>query len=420
MLKFEPPQLETDFRNAIAQLTDQMSVLVGGEDLNRDFDLELFDDEEWTASSEVKLEFPRSDTDAELSIGDLIELAAEVTDPKTSFDGLVYHSNVRTVIRAHSWDLRSISFAEKAGAESGLGAAVDTEIGGRPASVGLRGISPHYAAIIVLRDHFWDKYNPPVQVDDVWIEVTHELGADKDAAIAVIQAYLFELHASLGVEYSESPRPTTGDVEYPEDEEISDLILKAEKLRPLLLGQGLPTLLQEFNRGYGPQNSEAALLCYVKCIEYVATTVVRERQYEDLRKRLLSREALNPNADYLEGLLRLVEENRVFTRDAEALKLSVERCCDSVPMAPHAPKYLRRLAAVSAQSGLEDRKSALSDLADALTATRNQLAHAKANYKSTGKECPPEQIDSLVACAKLAAEQCIRWYAARSSELRKG
>lgn len=418
-MKFEPPQLETDFRNAIAQLTDYMSVVVGGENLDKDFDLELFEDEEWTASSEVKLEFPRSDTEAELSIGDLIGLTTEVMDPKTSFDGLVYHSSVRTVIRAQSWDLRSMSFAEKAVAQGGLGAAVDTEIGGSPASVGLRGISPHYAAIIVLRDHFWDKYNPPVQLDDVWIEVTHEPGADKDAAIAVIQAYLFELHASLGVEYSESPRPT-GDVEYPEDEEISDLILKAEKLRPLLLGQGLPTLLQEFNRGYGPQNSEAALLCYVKCIEYVAATVVREKQYEDLRKRLLSREALNPNADYLDGLLRLFEENRVFARDAEALKLSVERCCDSVPMAPHAPKYLRRLAAVSTQSGSDDRKSALSDLADALTATRNQLAHAKANYKSTGKECPPEQIDSLVACAKLAAEQCIRWYAARSPELRRG
>ena len=151
-----------------------------------------------------------------------------------------------------------------------------------------------------------------------------------------------------------------------------------------------------------------------------ATTVVREKQYEDLRKRLLSREALNPNADYLDGLLRLVEENRVLKRDAEALKLSIERCCDSVPMASHAPKYLSRLGAVSAQSSSEDRKSALSDLADALTATRNQLAHAKANYRSTGKECPPEQIDSLVACAKLAAEQCIRWYAARSPELRRG
>jgi hypothetical protein len=69
MLKFEPPQLETDFRNAIAQLTDHMLVLVGGEDLNKEFDLELFDDEEWTAPPEVLLQFPRSGTDAELSIG---------------------------------------------------------------------------------------------------------------------------------------------------------------------------------------------------------------------------------------------------------------------------------------------------------------------------------------------------------------
>lgn len=417
MLRFDPPALEIDFRNAIAQLTNHLSVLVGGEDLNKDFELEAFEGEEWTASSRVTLEYPRSDTDAEMSIQDLIELADEVADPKTSFDGLVYHSAARTVLRATSWDLRSMSFAEKAAAE-GFGASVDTEIGGHPASVGLRDISPHYAAIIVLRDHFWDKYNPPVQVDDVWIEVRHEFGADKSDAIAIIQAYLFELHVSLGVQYSESPRPT-GDVEYPEHEEIGDLVLKAAMLRPLLLGPGLPTLFQEFNRGYSPQNIEASLLCYVKCIEYVAVTVVRERQYEDLRKRLLSREALNPNADYLDGLLKLFEENRIFARDAEALKLAIERCCDSLLIAPHAPKYLRRLVAISARSSSEVRMAALSDLADALTSTRNQLAHAKANHKPTGKECPSDQLDSLVACARLAAEQCIRWFAARAPELRK-
>ncbi|WP_291780229.1 hypothetical protein [Luteibacter sp.] len=208
-------------------------------------------------------------------------------------------------------------------------------------------------------------------------------------------------------------------MEDPEADEISDLVLRAKKLRPLLLGQGLPAVLQEFNSGYGTNNSEASLLSYVKCIEYVAATVVRERQYEDLRKRLLSRDALNPNADYMDGLLNLFEENRVLTRDAEALKLSVERCCDPVLMASHAPKCLKLLTKISPKSSTEERKAALSELATALTSSRNQLAHAKANYKPTGKECPPDQIGGLVACAKIAAEQCVRWYAARSPELRK-
>lgn len=38
--------------------------------------------------------------------------------------------------------------------------------------------------------------------------------------------------------------------------------------------------------------------------------------------------------------------------------------------------------------------------------------------KVTGKECPHDQMAKLGACAKIAAEQCIRWYASRSSELR--
>lgn len=419
MLKFEPPELEAEFRHTLTKLTSDLTVYLEGEEIEHNFNSEEFEDLTLTTATRVSISLLR-EIEEGLTVGHLMEFAGEVADPKTSFDGLAYHSSVRTVLRVTSLDMRSIYFAEKLGEESNLGAEVATEVSGHPVLVGLRSNSLHYGAIIVLRDYFYDKYNPPVTNDDVFVEVTHPHGADKATAMAVIQAYLFELHSTLGLEYFEAPRPTDVDMEYPEREEISDLTHRAQSLRPLLLGPGLPAVLQEFNRGYGPANWDAALLCYVKCIEYVAATVVREKQYEDLRKRLLSREALNPGADYLDGLLTLFEENRVLTRDTEALRLAVERCCDPVPMALHAPKFLRLLTSVSAKSNDQERKAALSELAAALSASRNQLAHAKANYKVTGKECPSDQIDGLVACAKMAAEQCIRWYAARSPELRKG
>ncbi|HMN45887.1 MAG TPA: hypothetical protein PKE27_15015 [Povalibacter sp.] len=418
MLTFDPPEVETNLRATLLKFTDALTVLLDGEEIAHDFALDAFADAIVTDSSEVVVGFPYCDTDASLSIGEFIELSNEVTDPKTSFDGLTFHSRTRTVLRVMSWDLRSIAFAEKATERGELGAATIAELPGVSVRVGLRGASPHYGAAVVLKDNFYDKYHPPLMPDDIFIEAIHPQGADQDAAMAIIQSYLFELETSLGLEYFEAPRPSE-EAEYPEDEEIDALAARAAGLRPLLVGHGMHVLLQEFNRGHGAMNRDATLLSYVKCIEYVSATVVREKQYEDLRKRLLSRDALNPNADYLDGLLTLFEENRVLTRDAEALKLSVERCCDVLPMASHAPRYLRLLAAVTPKSSADDRRNALSELAAALSASRNQLAHAKANYKITGKECPPDQVDRLVACAKIAAEQCIRWYASRSPELRR-
>ena len=267
--------------------------------------------------------------------------------------------------------------------------------------------------------HFYDKYFPPLGWDEVFIEVHHPLGATKEQANALIQAYVFELHVTLGLEFSESPRPVEFDIEYPEDEEIGDLVKRATSMRPLLTGPGLLAVLSEFNSANGLHADSSSLLVYTKCIEYVSATVVREKQYEDLRKRLLTRDALNPNAEFMDGLLVLFEENRVFTRDVEALRLSIERCCDPLPMKPHAPQILRSLSKIEPNSTAEQRRQALVDLAAVLSASRNQLAHAKANYRATGKECPPEQLASLVSCARIAAEQCIRWYASRSEELRR-
>lgn len=418
MLTFSPPELEGAFRRALGQMDDAITVLYDGSGFAPDFETDDYDELNFMPETSFELSFSRSDTDATLSMSELIHLAEDIKSPHTTFDGLMYHSHHRTVLRVTSWDMRSISFADRVGDESPIGAAVTTDLTGHGVSVGLRSTSAHFASAVVFRNFFYDKYNPPMTNDDLFVEVVHPMGADPDAASAVIQAYLFELHATLGLEYFEWPRPV-GDTEYPEDEEISDLVSRSTNLRPLLSGQGLASLLQEFNLGYGPIQGEAALLCYVKCIEYVAATVVREKQYEDLRKRLLSRDALNPDAQYMDGLLTLFEENRVFTRDAEALRLAVERCCDPLPMASHAPEILKGLGKLSAVSTVEQRKGALADLAIVLTATRNQIAHAKANYKPTGRECPSAQLGSLVSCAKTAAEQCIRWYASRPPELRR-
>ncbi|WP_115514812.1 MULTISPECIES: hypothetical protein [Xanthomonas] len=419
MLNFDTPELEAALRDAIVRLGTAFGIDWEGTELDPDLEPDLDESVTFSRETVVTMQFPRSEDSIELTIQELIDLSIEVTDPATTCDGLTYHSNHRTVVRMKSWDMRSEGFVSGISSlENDVGKIVG-EIAGHPASISLISPSPHFGAAVVVKDHFYDKYNPPIGWEEFYIGVHHPQGATVEEANSLIQAYLFELHVTLGLEFFESPRPVDFDSEYPEDEEIGDLVQRARSIRPLLIGPGLLAVLSEFNSVNGSSGGGAALLAYVKCIEYVSATVVREKQYEDLRKRLLSRDALKPNAEFMDGLLVLFEENRVFSRDAEALRLSVERCCDPLPMKIYAPQFLRSFSKIDPSSSAEQRKQALVELATALSASRNQLAHAKANFRATGKECPPEQLSGLVACARIAAEQCIRWYASRSEELRK-
>lgn len=419
MLTFDPPTLESQLRKSLLKVGDSVSLALNdGIELNANFDVANFPDTEICASTEAEIWLPRCENCPSITIGEAISLVDEVSDKETIFDGLIYHSKFRTLFRIASSDLQTIAFLEAIGEQHELEAKIVVEILGGSASVGLRSSSIHFASAVVLNDFFYDKNYPPIMPDDSFVEVTHPNGCILDSAEELIQAYMFELHSSLDFQLHASPRAMEW-ADFPEDEEISELTERARRIRPLIVGPGVYSVVREFNHGVASSNWESAFLSYVKCMEHVSATVVREKQYEDLRKRLLSREALNPKAEYLAGLLALFEENRVFTRDFEALRLTVERCCDPLSIATHAPTFLKAMKAISSTTKPPDRKQALGEFSAALSATRNQLAHAKANYELTGKECPPDEFDKLTKCAKLAAEQCIRWYAAHGPDLRR-
>ena len=77
----------------------------------------------------------------------------------------------------------------------------------------------------------------------------------------------------------------------------------------------------------------------------------------------------------------------------------------------YAPPFLRKLAAITDASAKQDKEVATREFSFALSATRNAIAHAKANYEPTGEECPETQLSQFVACVEIAAQQVIRWFA---------
>lgn len=419
MLRFTPPTLEDAIRNALRTLGADGSVEFKDSALYEDFAPEDLPDAEITEASLVEVGIVRCDDPVELTAGEFVQLMQEVSAAKdTTFDGLTYHSQRRTIISVQPADARTAVVLDSFAAGPNQHAVSVIALDGQEIAVGLVRTSVHFGLTLVLRGYFYDKYYPPLTGDDAFVEVRHPTNISASKATDIVYAYLFELNSSLGLRFSLAPRPDSQD-ESPESDEVESVIARAERLRPILVGAGLGPLMREFHRGTAGVDDESSLICLVKCIEYVSATVVRERQYDDIRKRLQSPFVLSPTAAYMDDLLALFEENRIFTKDHEALKLTVDRCCDAILLSQHAPKCIPSLRSITANSKNADRRAGLAELSACLSATRNQLAHAKANYELTGKECPPDQLSQLLQCARIAAEQCVRWYAMQNPDLRR-
>lgn len=260
----------------------------------------------------------------------------------------------------------------------------------------------------------YDKDLPPV-IWDLFIEVRYRRSLPRDTARYVADSYMFELSSTLGLEFEVSPRPTL------ENEDLyseSELRASTTRLRPLLLGKGMPELLKLYTRAVAASDDEVRILYFAKVIEYVSQTVVRQRATEAIRAKLLSPRALNPDASFITELQAALEEQRVLRKDREAMKQTLIACCDVGELSRVAPPFLSKLYGVSASDPPKRKDEALAEVGYVLSATRNSVAHAKANYEPTGEECPGEQLAAFAECAKQAAQQAVRWYHSRSEDLR--
>ena len=114
----------------------------------------------------------------------------------------------------------------------------------------------------------------------------------------------------------------------------------------------------------------------------------------------------------------IVEQQRGLRKDREAVKQAAIACCDASELSHVAPLFLSKLRGVPPQDPPKKKEEALAEPGASLYATRNRIAHAKANYEPTGEECPGEQLAAFAGCAKLAAQQAVRWYHSRSEDAR--
>jgi hypothetical protein len=258
-------------------------------------------------------------------------------------------------------------------------------------------------------------YEPLFTEYEPFVELQFARIPSQEDTKAIITAYLFELAVSLDAEFKMEARAEYVDRE---DEELAPMISRF-RLRPLMIGKGLGDLANLYSLIISTYEPEFQVLYATKIVEYVSQTVVRMKALEALRMKLLSPSALAPDARFLSELQAIASRNdKITSEDKEAIKQTILACCDATELARRAPQYLKEFHARSFASDSQKHQTALVKFALSLYSTRNAIAHAKANYVPTGHECPPESLSELAACAKIAAQQVVRWFHSTPEDMR--
>lgn len=282
------------------------------------------------------------------------------------------------------------------------------------ADVGLLvGLTPAVLGIIAADDA--EERYPPILDGEAYVRISHNGAMSEEELQTALQAYLFELSASCGLELRVAARTPLELLEGGYDGEPPSA---ETRLRPLLGGPGVRDVLELYNRAVATEPPDLQIFGFAKVLEYVGATAVRLTGYQELRAKLASSRALDPDSAFLSELRRLFERQQELREDRRVMDLVVRTCCVADELRREAPECCEQLRALGPKATDKDEHKALTDFADRITATRNAVAHAKANYAPSSLECPEREHPAFARACRLAAEQAIRWFARTDPALR--
>lgn len=217
--------------------------------------------------------------------------------------------------------------------------------------------------------------------------------------ISLIDAYLFELASSHGISFRK-----TGFASY--SDELEWMVdLPEIRLRPLLpTNEGIRLYLAAAQ----VDDPSLRFFSFYKVLEHFAPTVLNLEAHDSLRKKLDGPAALSPDGRFIREVFQLSKGFDQRRNDRDMIKGVLLTCIDLPSINEFVPTAIKK--EVGADTQPKDIETYCRNLAECIYSTRNQVAHAKAHYTSTGTECPANELPTLTQFVEAAAAQAIRWY----------
>lgn len=341
--------------------------------------------------------FPEDEDTYLVTLKEAIDIKNDVSNSK--LDGHIYRSKNKFIMRVASSELRYEKFIEP----------METTFtyNGKEYDICLTDNSEEYTMAVCL-NHEYDKYIPPTLVEDLFINIYCEDGLDENID-AIIEKYIFEVDSVFGIQLFPSPRPEYIDDYDEDDKEDNRKIINTE------VNNNLTEILSIFNKASNIESIESKILNYTRVIEYASQTVIKKDLFESVLNKLSSDRVYSPDSDYILELEQIFKDKNKYSKDSEAIKITVKQCCDAMNLKSYAPKFLKKMNKLKTDSKRLEQLEALEELGGAIADTRNMFSHAKTNYTNKGMECPKEDLFEFGECMKVVANQVIRWYARQSN-----
>lgn len=341
---------------------------------------------------------PRDDDYFSFTLRDIIDIKEDVLNSK--LNGHIYRSKNKFIMRVESSEIRYESLIEEK----------DTKFTykGKTYYVDLIQNCAEYSISVAINGNY-SKYLPPTLPEDLFIYIYCKDGIDKNID-AIVQRYIFEVDSIFNIQLFESPRP-----EFVDDFDEDDSRYGNKRIIDMEIDDNLTEIISIFNQASNIESIESKILNYTRVIEYASQTVIKKDLFESVFNKLSSERVYSPDSDYILELEQIFKDNSKYSKDSEAIKVTVKQCCDAMNLKLHAPDFLKKINKLKVDSKKSEQLEALEELARAISDTRNMFSHAKTNYTKKGMECPKEQLFKFGECIKVVANQVIRWYARQSN-----
>lgn len=261
----------------------------------------------------------------------------------------------------------------------------------------------------------FNEFSPSYSPYDYFIRITCMDGIDIKIADSLATAYAFEIQTTFDIQLSFSSGRINDDYIDVSDESLFD---RATVIFPLITGNGANELLTLYNNAKATYDVDFKILGFTKVIEYISPTISHKNLVESVSLKLITPDVLKPTATYILELGAIYDKYRnVSSKDSELIKLSVLTAVSLDDIWDSIPEFLKGKQCEKPSTDMEQRNW-LEKIADSIYSTRNEIAHAKANYEKRGTECPQKQKVLYSVMLEKIAVRCIRWFSIQPEDKR--
>lgn len=270
--------------------------------------------------------------------------------------------------------------------------------------------------LLVQKSGNFDDYAPSYSQYDFFVKVHCEDDLDMKIADSLAISYIFELQSSfdLIISFNKGRLPP-----FEEDRSTETLYGMESSMFPLICGKGSTELLNIYNTARVTSDIDFKILGFTKVIEYISPTISQKELIENVTLKLTSLNVFKPNATFISELGAIYDKHRnTSTKDSELIKtsiltavsLSLDEIWDCIPNFIKGRQETLPLE--------QERIAFLEKISECIYSTRNEIAHAKANYEKRGTECPEKHKEDFCKMLDIIAVRCIRWFALQPEDKR--